>query len=104
ALEVMIWDWDGYIKNRNNYRIYHDLDSGRMVFFPHGMDQMFWEPTGIAPHTRANAIMPGDWFGPLLAQALIKNTYEGKRLYQRRFGEVYTNVFDVEALTNRINE
>jgi len=104
ALEVMIWDWDGYIKNRNNYRVYHDLDTSKMIFFPHGMDQMFWEPNGIPPQTRANAIMPSDWFGPLLAQAIIKNSPQGRRLYHKRFGEIYTNVFHIEVLTNRVNE
>lgn len=104
ALEVMIWDWDGYVKNRNNYRVYHNLDSGKMIFFPHGMDQMFWEPTGTGPKTRAEAILPSDWFGPLMAQALIKNHPQGRRLYQKRFGEVYTNVFHIETLTNRVHE
>jgi len=96
ALEVMTWDWDGYVKNRNNYRVYHDLDTGKMVFFPHGMDQMFWEPNG--------AIMPQDFFSGLVAQGLIKDTYQGKKLYLQRFGEIYTNVFQIEMLTNRVNE
>jgi spore coat protein H len=104
ALEVITWDWDGYVKNRNNYRIFHDLDTDKMVFFPHGMDQMFWEPTGTGPKTRREAIMPSDWFGTLVAQALIKETPQGKRLYQKRFGEVFTNVFRLEMLTNRVEE
>jgi spore coat protein H len=104
AMEVMTWDWDGYVKNRNNYRIYHDPDSDRMVFFPHGMDQMFWEPTGTGPKTRSEAILPSDWFGPLVAQSLIRNTAQGKRLYQKRFGEVFTNAFQIESLTNRVEE
>jgi hypothetical protein len=104
ALEVMTWDWDGYVRNRNNYRVYHDPDSGKMVFFPHGMDQMFWEPTGTGSKTRSEAILPSGWFDPLVAQALIKNTSQGKKLYQKRFGEVFTNVFHIETLTNRVNE
>jgi spore coat protein H len=104
ALEVMTWDWDGYVKNRNNYRVYHDLDTSKMVFFPHGMDQMFWEPTGTGPKTRIEAMMPSDWFGPMLAQALIKNSPQGRRLYQKRFGEIYTNVFHIEMLTNRVTQ
>jgi spore coat protein H len=104
ALEIMTWDWDGYVKNRNNYRIYHDLETGKMVFFPHGMDQMFWEPTGTGPKTRSEAVMPSDWFGPLVAQGLIKGTSQGKRLYQKRFGEVFTNVFHIETLTNRVDQ
>src|SRR5205085_8133457 len=37
AIEVMIWDWDGYPLKHNNYRIYHDMDRDKMVFLPHGM-------------------------------------------------------------------
>jgi spore coat protein CotH len=46
AMEVMTWHWDGYAMKRNNYRVYHDPDTDRIVFFAHGMDQMFWEPNG----------------------------------------------------------
>jgi len=46
ALDVMLWDWDGYAQNRNNWRLYHDRSKDRMVFMPHGMDQMFWKPEG----------------------------------------------------------
>lgn len=41
ALQVMTEDWDGYPCNRNNYRLYNDPASGKFVFLPHGMDQMF---------------------------------------------------------------
>jgi len=44
ALEVMTCHWDGYSRNRNNYRFYFDPQSGRVQFFPHGMDQMFGDP------------------------------------------------------------
>src|SRR5207249_5809828 len=46
ALDVMLWDWDGYALNKNNWRLYHDRTKDRMVFMPHGMDQMFWKPEG----------------------------------------------------------
>jgi hypothetical protein len=45
-LEMLTWHWDGYTLKKNNYRIYHDPDSDKLVFFPHGMDQMFWDPNG----------------------------------------------------------
>jgi spore coat protein H len=93
AMEIMAWDWDGYPLNRNNYRVYHDLDTGKIVFFPHGMDQMFWQPEG--------PIMPN--MNGLVAQALLK-TSEGRRLYRERFGQIFTNVFQIEMLTNRVNE
>jgi len=93
VLETMTWDWDGYVMNRNNYRVYHNLDTGKMVFFPHGMDQMFWQPDGP---------IIGNMQG-LVAQAVIK-TPEGSQRYYDRFGEVFTNVFQLAPLTNRVAE
>ena len=40
ALEVMLCHWDGYTFNVKNYLVYHDLDTRKMVFMPHDMDQM----------------------------------------------------------------
>lgn len=45
ALELLCCHWDGYVRNRNNYRIYFNPKNGnRAVFIPHGMDQMFGDP------------------------------------------------------------
>src|SRR5688572_12906251 len=41
AMEMLVWHWDGYTRQRSNYRIYHDPMSRKMVFIPHGMDQTF---------------------------------------------------------------
>jgi len=41
ALELMCCHWDGYVQNRNNYRVYFHPANGKAYFFPHGMDQMF---------------------------------------------------------------
>ncbi|HTD65896.1 MAG TPA: CotH kinase family protein [Candidatus Limnocylindria bacterium] len=96
ALQVMTWDWDGYVMNRNNYRVYHDLGTGKMVFLPHGMDQMFWEVNHfIIPRPKR--------FNGLVARAMIE-TPQGKKFYRERFGQVFTNVFQIEMLTNRVDE
>ena len=93
AMETITGHWDGYCARHNNYRIYHDSASDKMVFLPHGMDQMFWEPTSpLFPH------MEG-----LVARAVI-TTVEGRRRYRERVGFLLTNVFNVERLTNRMNE
>jgi spore coat protein H len=93
AMEVMTWHWDGYAMKKNNYRVYHDPDAKKLVFFPHGMDQMFWDAGGpLRPN------MEG-----LVAQAFLQ-TPEGRQRYRARFGELFTNVFNVAALTNRVNE
>jgi hypothetical protein len=91
ALDVLMWNWDGYGLNRNNYRIFHDRGADRLVFMPHGVDQMFW---------KANApIMTGR--AGLVAKSLLE-TAEGRRIYLERFAELRTNFFDITALTNRI--
>jgi hypothetical protein len=96
ALQIMTWDWDGYVLNRNNYRVYHDLETGKMVFMPHGMDQMFGEVNHF--------IIPrGKPIVGIVAKGIME-TPQGKKLYRTRFGEVFTNVFQIEMLTNRVME
>jgi hypothetical protein len=93
ALEVMTWHWDGYAMNRNNYRIYHDPTTGKLVFLPHGMDQMFWQPDGpILPRMQG-----------LVARSILR-TPEGRRQYRERFGLLFTNVFKVPVLTARLQQ
>lgn len=93
ALEVMICHWDGYAIRRNNYRVYHDQGADKIVFFPHGMDQVFGDPF--------MRVMPQ--FHGLVAQAVIGSP-EGRQKYLERLAVLVTNVFRVETLTNRINE
>ncbi len=93
AAEVMLGHRDGYSLNRNNFRVYHDLDSGKIVFFPHGMDQLLgtaelpWQP---------------NWAG-LVARAVM-NTPGGSQRYAATFGSLLTNQFNVERLTGRVDE
>jgi spore coat protein H len=41
AIERMLCHWDGYIQNRNNYRVYFRSSDQKAMFLPHGMDQLF---------------------------------------------------------------
>ena len=96
AMDVMTCNWDGYAINKNNYRLYHDPDSGRFVFFPHGLDQMF----GVM---RADPTMPlFPRMEGMVAKAVIQ-TPAGRQRYLERISQLMTNVFKVEALTNRVN-
>lgn len=67
ALEIMTCHWDGYCRNRNNYRVYFDPVSKQAYFFPHGMDQMFGD-TNASLQERGGAIVPQtilqnpDWY------------------------------------------
>lgn len=93
SLEVMLSHRDGYCLARNNFRVYHDLDTDRIVFLPHGMDQLFgpadlpWMPQ-----------MSG-----LVAQAFLGTT-EGRKLYIERFSTLFTNVLNKDRLSARIDE
>ena len=62
-----------------------------MVFMPHGMDQMFYEPQGsLFPELKG-----------LVAQAVL-STAEGRREYRRRCTMLFTNLFP--KLANRVEE
>ena len=93
ALEVMLWDWDGYPMNRNNWRLYHDTDQDKMIFLPHGMDQMFWKPEG--------SLLPP--MQGLVAKAVLDIPAYRDR-YFARVKELRRTVFDVAAMTNRVRE
>lgn len=91
--EVILGHKDGYCLARNNFRIYHDLDSGKMMFFPHGMDQLLgvanapWEP-----------VMSG-----IVAKAVM-DTPEGHDLYEKRFRDLESRIFKGDQLTNRVDQ
>jgi CotH kinase protein len=97
AMDVMECDWDGYAMNHNNWRLFHDMEANKMVFLPHGLDQMFGvERTNpecpILPHMQGR-----------VARAVL-GTPEGKRKYLERMSELYTNVWHVEAILKRVDQ
>ncbi len=89
ALQSIMDDWDGYPRNRNNYRLYHDPVSGRFHFIPHGMDQLF-----------ANVAQPLDpgWSG-IVAQRYFELPGSREHLLDR-IGSLSSNLFTVRVLTN----
>jgi hypothetical protein len=91
ALELMMGHADGYARARNNYWLYHDPDSGKFVFLPHGMDQMFWHPQGsLLPEVKG-----------MVAQAVLQ-TAPGLSRFRQRCTELFTN--QVCRLTNRLEQ
>ncbi len=93
ALDIMLWNWDGYAMGKNNYRVFHDLDRQRLVFMPHGMDQMFWRPEGPIVTGRNGCV----------ARAIMGSA-EGRRRYLERFSQLRTNVFDLAKVNARLDE
>ncbi len=97
AMEVMLAHWDGYCLNKNNYRVFHDRSTDKLIFLPHGMDQMFgWFRS--TPTSTITPMMKG-----LVARAVIQPP-EGRHRYLERLGQLATNVYDVARLTNRVHQ
>jgi hypothetical protein len=92
CMQVICTDWDGYCRNRNNYRLYFDPKSGKATFIPHGMDQMFQNP--------GDALWPG--WGGIAARALIE-TPEGKKRYIARLKEMTAKNFKLDDLYKKID-
>jgi hypothetical protein len=93
ALEVMINHRDGYCFAANNYRIYHDPETERLVFLPHGMDQLFG---------RSDLRLISQMSGPA-ARSLLEIP-EARRLYRARAEVLFTNLFQEEALQARVSQ
>jgi spore coat protein H len=91
VLDILMWNWDGYAINRNNYRLFHDRGPNRLVFMPHGLDQMFWKSDGPVVTGRSGLVAKG-----------LFETEEGRDLYLARLRELHGDVFDVHQVTNRI--
>jgi hypothetical protein len=99
AIEMLLCHWDGYTLNRNNWRIFHDLDSNRMVFIPHGLDQLFGAGRQFDP---GSLVTPQHLSGAVASAVL--GTPEGHRKYRERVGQLYTNVFKVDEILARVDE
>jgi spore coat protein H len=93
ALETILDHWDGYTYNMKNYFVYHNLDTDKMIFIPHDLDQMMHSANRpILPHTES-----------LAARAVLK-VPEFRERYLNRLGEIATNIFVVPVLVQRIDE
>jgi spore coat protein H len=97
AMDVMQCDWDGYTMNHNNWRLFHDRGANRMVFMPHGLDQMF----GVDRATPHDSILPRT--SGRVARAVL-GLPEGRHRYLERISQLYTNVWNVDALLKRVDQ
>ncbi len=93
AAEVLTSHHKGYTLDLNNYRVYHNPVSDKMVFIPHDLDDLFARPQ-----------MPAvpEWKG-LVARAVFE-TPEGQRRYRARLGQLLETVGKAETLQARVNE
>jgi hypothetical protein len=92
AVETMTAHWDGYCPNVNNYRVYDDPKPHRLVFLPHGTDQLFQQSGFPLIANRG-----------IVARALT-DTLEDRATYLERVAEVRKKVFTPELLGRRLDE
>jgi len=76
AMELMTCHWDGYARNRNNFRVYIEPKTKKAYFLPQGMDQMFGDPN-----------FPVAEAGTLLCGAVLGNP-EWKAKYRQKVKEL----------------
>lgn len=91
AVEMMIAHWDGYARNRNNYRLLTPAGSTQVFILPSGMDQVFGDPNFPVFDSMGGLVTAGLWQLP-----------QTKFQYRERVGTLLTNVFTAEFLTNEI--
>jgi spore coat protein H len=96
AMEIIQCHWDGYTMNKNNWRLFHDLGANKMVFLPHGLDQMF----GVERVGPDCPIFPR--MGGVVARAIVANP-EGRRRYVARLSELTAKVFNAERVADRVD-
>ena len=95
AMEALVGHDDGYMINKNNYRVYFDPTSKRFVFMPTGMDQVFapecdFKPNGVGFLAKAFYETPG-----------------GRRMYDEAFERLFRTNWDVrelESTTRRLQK
>jgi spore coat protein H len=100
AMEIMTCHIDGYCLSTGNHRVYVDADTGKLLFFPHGMDQMFG--SDFAGRNLTSLSIEPRVVGAV-AQAILQ-TPEGRQRYRARVAKLFAQVFDVDALIRRVDE
>ena len=97
ALEILLVHWDGYCAGGpNNYRVFHDAFRDKIVFMPHGMDQLF----GVSSSTDFS-ITPN--FNGVVAKGLFSIPQERRR-YLNRMASLLTNEFTVGNLHQKVDK
>jgi hypothetical protein len=93
GVSILSAQHDSYPLNNNNYRLYHDPNTDRFIMLPHGIDGSFSQIT-----------MPIEPPRKYVLTRAVMELPEGQQLYRRRLAEVFTNVFNLEQITNRVRQ
>lgn len=91
AAEMIVANWDGYAYHQNNYRIYNNPETGKMVLIPHGLDNTLFESglSFVPPH------------GSVLVSALV-NTPEARADFRDRVARLLPKVLNLDTTRARL--
>ena len=95
AIEAILVHWDGYAIGCNNYRLFSDPVTRKMIFLPHGADQLFG-----TSNTPEMSLTPA--FKGIVAKALF-TVPEVRGRYLRRIEELSKGLCSVESLHARVD-
>jgi spore coat protein H len=92
-VEMFVANWDGYAYHQNNYRIYHDPVSDKMVIIPHGLDNTFFESgLGLMPPRTS-----------VLASAILETPAE-REAFRQRAAVLLPQVLDTARIRARLRD
>lgn len=93
AMELLLNHWDGYTQSRNNYRLYLEPASGKFVFIPHGMDQIFGDADA--------AVL--DMPTALVSSAVMRHP-EWRLMFRKRLSELVALLVPTDRVFSRVEE
>jgi spore coat protein CotH len=90
ALEVLLWQEDSYSLHARKFRIYNDPETGRLVFFPKGVERVLEQTDGpILPKCKG-----------VVAKAVL-TTPEGQKQYRQTVARLLDTVFNPARIQAR---
>src|SRR4029434_4821160 len=93
AMELLTTHWDGYLIHFNNYRLYHDPKTDKMVFITHGLDWAFRRPNvSIEPPLKS-----------VMGRAVL-TTPQGQEQYRERVRTLVDKVFKPPVILDRMEQ
>jgi len=99
AIETLTGNWDSYSGNTNNFYVYHDPQSDRLVFLPWGTDTAFTGGSIVDSYNQTLTV----YATGALANRLY-NLPEERARFRALLGELNDELWDAGALEARLDE
>jgi hypothetical protein len=99
ALETLTGNWDSYSGNTNNFYLYHDPASDKLVFLPWGTDTAFTGGSIVDAYNQTLTV----YATGALANRLY-NLPEERARFRALLGELNDTLWDAEGLVARLDE